>query len=430
MKIALVAEDATALSHATSSEPATLESRVAALASELARQQHDVTVYARKDAGDLPDTAELPGGAAVQYVTAGPAEPLADEAVLPHIRTFAESLAAQWQDGQPDVVHAIGWTGGLAALAATRDRKIPVVQTFHSLRAAERRHHIADDGCTLAEHASAETGARDRLERAVARSADLVIATNEDEVSDLAGLGVPRSGISVLPFGVDAAHFSAEGPIAPRGEQPRLIAVATHLKRDGLETVVRALPEIPDAELIIVGGPARPMLRQDPECCDLARLAGRLGVADRVKFAGQVSQDDMPALLRSADLMIDVSWYEPFGMASLESMACGTPVIASAIGGHLDTVVDGTTGLLVTPGQPKALARRIRKLLANPMLLEGFGIASADRAQARYNWERIGRETIAQYTKTQEPVVAPVETDADEELDEAIEQAVEQPNAA
>ena len=125
--------------------------------------------------------------------------------------------------------------------------------------------------------------------------------------------------------------------------------------------------------------------------------------------------------------MIDVSWYEPFGMASLEAMACGTPVIASAIGGHLDTVVDGTTGLLVTPGQPKALARRIRKLLGNPMLLEGFGIAAADRAQARYSWERIGRETIALYTKTQQPVVAPVELD--EEIDEAIEEAAH-PTAA
>jgi glycosyltransferase involved in cell wall biosynthesis len=137
----------------------------------------------------------------------------------------------------------------------------------------------------------------------------------------------------------------------------------------------------------------------------------------------------MPALLRSADLMIDVSWYEPFGMASLEAMACGTPVIASAVGGHLDTVVDGTTGLLVNPGQPRALARRIRKLLANPMLLEGFGIASADRAQARYSWERIGRETIALYTKTQQPVIVPVETD-DEELEEVIEQVTEQVSAA
>jgi glycosyltransferase involved in cell wall biosynthesis len=427
MKIALVAEDATGLSHATSSEPASQETRVAALANELARQQHDVTVYARRDSGDLPDHDKLPDGAVVTYVAAGPAEPLADEAVLPHIRAFADRLAEIWEDDKPDVVHAIGWTGGLAALAATRDRSIPVVQTFHSLRAAERRHHIASDGSTLAEHAAAETGARDRLERAVARSADLVIATNEDEVSDLAGLGVPRSGISVLPFGVDSAHFAAEGPIAPRGERPRLVAVATHLMRDGLETVVRALPEIPDTELIIVGGPARPMLRRDEECCDLARLAGRLGVADRVKFAGQVSQDDMPALLRSADLMVDVSWYEPFGMASLEAMACGTPVVASAIGGHLDTVVDGTTGLLVTPGQPKALARRIRKLLANPMLLEGFGIAAADRAQARYSWERIGRETIALYGKTQQPVVAPVELE--DEIEEAIDEAAH-PTAA
>jgi glycosyltransferase involved in cell wall biosynthesis len=419
MKIALVAEDATALSHATSSEPAAQETRVAALASELGRQHHEVTVYARKDAADLPGTAELPGGAAVRYVSAGPAEPLADEAALPHIRTFAEGLAELWRDHRPGVVHAIGWTGGLAALAATRDRSIPVVQTFHSLRAAERRHHIASDGTTLAEHAAAETGARDRLERAVARSADLVIATSDDEVYDLAGLGVPRAGISVLPFGVDSELFTPEGPIAPRGERPRLVAVATHLKRDGLETVVRALPEIPDAELIIVGGPSRPMLRRDEECCDLARLAGRLDVAGRVKFAGQVSQDDMPALLRSADLMIDVSWYEPFGMASLEAMACGTPVIASAIGGHLDTVVDGTTGLLVTPGQPKTLARRIRKLLANPMLLEGFGIAAADRAQARYSWERIGRETIAVYAKTQ-PVVAPA--DLGEEIEEVLEE--------
>jgi len=427
MKIALVAEDATALDHATSSGPATQQTRVAALANELARQQHDVTVYARRDAAGLPEHDKLPDGAVITYVTAGPAAPLADEAVLPHIRAFADRLAEIWSDDKPDVVHAIGWTGGLAALAATRDRSIPVVQTFHSLRAAERRHHIASDGTTLAEHATAETGARDRLERAVARSADLVIATNEDEVSDLASLGVPRSGISVLPFGVDSSHFTAEGPTAPRGERPRLVAVATHLMRDGLETVVRALPEIPDTELIIVGGPARPMLRRDEECCDLARLAGRLGVADRVKFAGQVSQDDMPALLRSADLMIDVSWYEPFGMASLEAMACGTPVIASAIGGHLDTVVDGTTGLLVTPGQPKALARRIRKLLANPMLLEGFGIAAADRAQARYSWERIGRETIAVYAKTQQPVVAPVELE--DEIEEAIDEAAH-PTAA
>src|ERR1700749_4301718 len=111
MKIALVAEEATALFRATSSESATQETRVAALASELARQQHDVTVYARKDAAELPGTAQLRDGVPVRYVPAGPAEPLADEDVLPHIRTYAESLSQQWEGDKPDVVHAIGWTG-------------------------------------------------------------------------------------------------------------------------------------------------------------------------------------------------------------------------------------------------------------------------------------------------------------------------------
>ncbi len=419
MKIALVAEQASALTHPAGSEPASQETRVAALAEALATQHHDVTVYARKDAPGLPEEDKLPSGVRVEYVTAGPAGPLADEAVLPHVRAFASGLAGAWHRHQPDVVHAIGWTGGLAALAGTRDRSFPVAQTFHSLRIAERRHHIGRNGDAWpAGAAPAETGSRNRLERAVACSADAVIATSSDEVSDLTSLGVPRTSVSVVPFGVDPERFSAEGPVAPRGERPRLIAVATHLRRDGLETAVRALPDIPGTELLIVGGPARPMLRRDETCCDLARLAGSLGVSDRVKFAGQVSQDDMPALLRSADLMVDVSWYEPFGMACLEAMACGTPVIASAIGGHRDTVADGTTGVLVAPGQPAALARRIRRLLASPMLLEGYGIAAADRAQARYSWDRVARETVAVYERAQRPAVSIVAVEDVEDIDQ------------
>jgi len=421
MKIALVAEEASALTSPLGSGPASQETRIAALAEELARQDHDVTIYARKDAADLPDEDKLAGGVRVEYVTAGPAEPLADEAVLPHIQAFAAGLADAWQRDQPDVVHAIGWTGGLAALAGTRDRSFPVVQTFHSLRTAERRHHIGRDGAAWPAGAApeAETGSRHRLERAVACSADAVIATSSDELQDLTSLGVPRTSVRVVPFGVDPERFSADGPAAPRGERPRLIAVATHLRRDGLETAVRALADIPDAELLIVGGPARPMLRRDETCCDLARLAGSLGVSDRVKFAGQVSQDDMPALLRSADLMVDVSWYEPFGMACLEAMACGTPVIASAVGGHRDTVVDGTTGVLVAPGQPAALARRIRRLLGSPMLLEGYGIAAADRAQARYSLDRVARETVAVYERARRPAVSIAVVESIEEVDQS-----------
>jgi glycosyltransferase involved in cell wall biosynthesis len=399
MRIALVTEDASPLTHATGREPASQHTRVAALARELATQNHDVTVFARKDAADLPDHSELDGGVKVEHVTAGPAGALTGEMVLPHVRTFAAQLSDAWREHRPDVVHAVSWISGLAALAGARDQQIPVVQAFHSLRVAERRHHIGggDAAAPRRRGPDRDASTRGRLERAVARSANAVVAISEDEMSDLTSLGVPRSAISVVPFGVDTTQFSPDGPVAPRSERPRLVAVATHLERDGLETAVRALADIPETELLIVGGPPRPELRQDPACTGLARLAGGLGVSDRVMFTGRVSHDAMPSLLRSADLLVDVAWYEPFGMAVLEAMACGTPVAASAIGGHRDTVVDGTTGVLVPPGQPSLLARRIRHLLASPMLLEGYGIAAADRAQARYSWDRVGRETVSVY---------------------------------
>lgn len=404
MRIALVADEASPLMHALDTEPASQETRVAALARELAKQKHDVTLFARKDAPGLPDRGELPGGVHIEYVTAGPADSLPDEMLLPHMRTFAAQLADLWRRQQPNVVHAIRWTSGLAALAGARDQRIPVVQTFHSLRVAERRHHVGSDGLSRAAHGADSDGgsaARSRLERAIARSADAVVATSSEEMSDLASLGVPRTAISVVPFGVDTERFTPEGPVAPRTRRPRLLAVATHLERDGLETAVRALADIPDAELLIVGGPPRPELRHDKACCGLARLAAGLGVSDRLMFTGKACHGSMPDLLRSADLLVDVSWYEPFGMAALEAMACGTPVVASAIGGHRDTVVDGTTGVLVPPGQPTLLARRIRRLLASPMLLEGYGIAAADRACARYSWDRVGRETVSVYESVQ-----------------------------
>ena len=94
-----------------------------------------------------------------------------------------------------------------------------------------------------------------------------------------------------------------------------------------------------------------------------------------------------------------MSEYDPSGMVCVEAMACGTPVIASAVGGHVDAVVDGTTGILVPPGRPALLAQRIRQLLGHPMLLEAFSLAAADRAQSRYSWDRIARETTAVYDR-------------------------------
>jgi glycosyltransferase involved in cell wall biosynthesis len=103
--------------------------------------------------------------------------------------------------------------------------------------------------------------------------------------------------------------------------------------------------------------------------------------------------------MRSADAVVCVPRYEPFGMVPLEAMACGAPVVVSAVGGLVDTVIDGTTGLHVAPSRPDALASVLRMLIADPTARESFGIAASDRARSRYSWERIGRETLRIYQR-------------------------------
>jgi glycosyltransferase involved in cell wall biosynthesis len=191
--------------------------------------------------------------------------------------------------------------------------------------------------------------------------------------------------------------FTPEGPIAKRNGRPRLLTAADLTQRTALETLLRALTRVPGAELMIVGGPPRAELRADAAYVSLAGFADALGISDRVVFTGQVGRDAMPALLRSADLVISTCQYEPSGMTSLQAMACGTPVIAHPVAGHADAVVDGTTGILIPAGRAALLAQRIRQLLAHPMLLEAYGVAAVDRARSRYSWDRIAAETLAVY---------------------------------
>jgi glycosyltransferase involved in cell wall biosynthesis len=158
--------------------------------------------------------------------------------------------------------------------------------------------------------------------------------------------------------------------------------------RKGFDIAITALAQLPDTELVIAGGRERGRLSQDPEAKRLRELAERLGVGDRVRWAGQVSREDMPALLRSADAVVCTPWYEPFGIVPLEAMACGVPVVAAAVGGLTDTVVDGVTGLLVRPQQPRELALR-----------HAYGTAGHDRATARYSWDRVAADTLRAYRK-------------------------------
>jgi len=394
MKIALVAQHATpaADSHSTAKQAGD-DARLVEMSRSLAAGGHQVTVYARRGRASGPERARLAPGVTVEYV--GPADSAADAGrsddahLLAQVAAFSQPLRERWGKDRPDVVHALRWTSGLAALSATRDLSVPVVQTFDSLGVAERRHGMIPAGVGTE---------RIRLEPAIGRTVSAVMAGSSDEESDLTRLGVPRRSIRIVPTGVDTAEFSPEGPAYDRNDRRRLVAVADlATEQEGLGTLLRAVAKVPGSELVVAGGPPADGLRSDLSYRRLAKLADSLDLGGRVFFTGETGRRDLPPLLRSADLFVSVSEYDPSALTAIQAMACGTPVIASAGGSQADAVVDGTTGLLVEPGRPALLAQRIRALLAHPMLLEAFGVAAADRARSRYSWDRIANETLAVY---------------------------------
>jgi len=396
MRIALVAQNGSPLNPVTGQEPTSQAAGVAAHARGLAKLGHRVTIYARRDARALPGSAILAPRVTVEHVTAGPPAPLGGAELAANVAEFSDQLAQRWRKNPPDLVHAFFWTSGLAALAATRGHDIPLVQTFGTLGVAERRHGSPAAGNDV----------RIRLEAWLARNAHAVLAGTSTEAADLLSMGVPRAAVTVVPCGVDTTVFAPEGPAAKRGSHPRLLTAGGLDGRQGLDTLLHLLTRVPGAELIIAGGPARAQLRKDETYQGLTSLAERLGVADRLSFTGKVAPDGLPPLLRSADMLVSAAPYDASGAIALAAMACGTPVAALAVGASADAVVDETTGVLVPPGRTGLFARRVRDLLASPLRLEAFGIAAADRAQARYSWDRISRETLAVYEDCLRPAAA------------------------
>jgi glycosyltransferase involved in cell wall biosynthesis len=230
-------------------------------------------------------------------------------------------------------------------------------------------------------------------------------------VFELVRLGADRQRISVVPCGVDVARFTPDGPREPRHpDRHRLVAACRLVERKGLGDAIAALAQLPDVELHVAGGPDAAALGVDPEARRLRALAAEAGVGDRLVLRGRVERAAMPALLRSADAVVCVPWYEPFGIVPLEAMACGVPVVASAVGGQIDSVVDGVTGAHVPPRDPAALAAALDDLLGHPERRAALGAAGVQRARRRFAHDRIAaatREVYAEVLRTREAAATP-----------------------
>jgi glycosyltransferase involved in cell wall biosynthesis len=392
MKIAMVSEHANPLAVLGGNDAGGQNVHVAALATRLVRRGHDVTVFSRRDDADVPVQITAPEGYVVEHVPAGPPTEVPKDELLQYMDEFGRYLAARWTEERFDIAHSHFWMSGVAAVSAGRTTGVPVVHTFHALGSVKRRHQGSRD---------TSPDERIGLESQLCNEVDQVVATCVDEVQELVSLGMDRERASVVPCGVDVDLFTPhDGPASVAADRPfRLLSVGRLVERKGTADIITALADLPDTELVVAGGPSADALVLDPEVQRLQQVARGLGVEDRVRFTGGLPRERMPEVFCSADVVVAVPWYEPFGIVPLEAMACARPVVGTAVGGMLDTIAPGVTGELVPPRAPHRLASVLRELLDDPRRRSAYGSAGADRVRAGYLWDQVAEQTEAVYAR-------------------------------
>jgi len=368
------------------------------LSSALARAGVACDVFTRAWSDDLPSVVDIEPGFRVHFVSAGPPSPMAKEALPSVVEEFAdgvlkamqgsEDLGTEW-DVPFDAVHANYWLSGIAGHLIKHRLNLPLVSTFHTLdrvKAEASPEEVEAD----APHQRAEA------EAAIIRCSDTVLASCSVEAAQISELyGADPSRIRIVAPGVDHAFFGpgdrgqARRALGLGGEGPLLLFVGRIQPLKGVAVAVRALSALtadhPDARLVVVGGPSGP--QGDAEVDRTQALVSELGLGDRVVFVPPQPHELLSTYYRASDVCLVPSRSESFGLVALEAAACGTPVVASDVGGLRSLIDHGRTGYLVEEPTPDAFAAWVRQILAEPLLAERLSTGSVLRAR-RYTWAR------------------------------------------
>ncbi len=364
---------------------------------ELGRMGIEVDVFTRSQNPAIPRAVSLGPGARVIHLPAGPEAPIPREAVYDHLDGFVGALDA-WraaQGAEYDVIHGHYWLSGLAGLRLRARWGVPLVQMFHTL--GQLKNSVARTADEI------EPELRIRSEGRIIASADRIIAANDVERDHLAWYyGADRARVAVVPCGVDTELFTPAEPTAARAELglppgATLLYVGRLTPIKGLETLLTALSLLPSRPtLLIIGGDQDEPLNS--HVAHLRRRVAALALDESVKFLGAQPQQRLRLYYRAADATVMPSYYESFGMVALEAMACGSPVIASNVGGLTTTVRDGVTGFLVPDGDPHALAERVAAVLDDADLRWRLG-REAVRWARGYRWPCVTEAVCREYAR-------------------------------
>ncbi|MBI2941469.1 MAG: glycosyltransferase [Chloroflexi bacterium] len=392
-RIAMISAHGSPLAQPGERETGGMNVYIRELSRELGRRGMVVDVFIRRTDPEAPDVEEFDEQARIVRVKAGECGPMDKVRVFDHLPEFVCNVLrfAQATGLEYQYIHSHYWLSGWIGSLLSWRWSLPFVAMFHTLARVKLR----------AMPDSAESQRRIDVERRIVRTADALVAATEHERDAMMELyGAQWEQIAVVPCGVDLARFRpfdrgtarAFAGLHPDDEVVLFAGRMDPVK--GLDVLVRAialLPHRPRLRLLIAGG-----ADDDVELQRTQRLATHLGIAGRLTFLGAVSQDLLPRYYSAADVCVMPSAYESFGLVAVESLACGTPVIASMVGGLPSIVHEGENGLLVPWRVPAAFARRLDDYLGDPALRRRLR-SHARESVARYHWGSIAESIIALY---------------------------------
>ncbi|MEZ4599689.1 MAG: glycosyltransferase family 1 protein [Syntrophotaleaceae bacterium] len=404
-RIAMISDHASPLAPVGSVDSGGQNIYVAQVARHLVRMGYGVDVFTRRDDSNLPDILPWEDGVRIIHVPAGPASFIPKEQLLPHMEEFTRYLRKfmKRQDNRYDFIHAHFWMSALVAADLKKDLGIPYTITFHALGRVRRQHQGEADGFP---------DVRFEIEERTIAEADAVIAECPQDALDLQLLyGADAAKLAIIPCGFDPSElwplkqaFARESLGLPHDERI-ILQLGRMVPRKGVDNAVQAFARLVQmhgvkARMVIVGGGSEtPDPKVTPEIGRLQELARELGVQELVTFAGRQGRKALKYYYSAADVFVSTPWYEPFGITPVESMACGTPVIGSNVGGIKYTIQDGKTGYLVPPQEPDILAVRLEELCRSPSLLRRFGRQSIRRVNEFFTWKSVAESIASLYEK-------------------------------
>lgn len=402
-RIALISEHASPIACIGGADAGGQNIYVDEISRHLARLGYAVDVFSRRDDTTIPEVRDWSSGVRLIHLKAGPVRQLSKDDIWPYMPEFRNAFLRfmQRDEKRYDLLHGHFWMSGWVAAELRDILSIPALQHFHATGKTKQRYQ-----------GKADTSPRERIktEMSIVRRVDKVIAQCPYEWNELVEeYHTHPSRLALIPGAANTTLFHPVARSLARqkielqhmgipDEAFTIAYIGRLLPRKDIRNVVRALAILlkehsasltAPVKLLIVGGEtAEPDPNMTPEIGELQRLACELGIQEHVVFSGKRQPDMLRYYYSAADVVVTTPWYEPFGLTPLEGMACGRPVIGSAVGGIAYTVRDGETGLLVPPRDPAALAASLLTLMRQPGMRRRMGKAARARVEHEFTWTR------------------------------------------